>query len=127
MLRTLAIAAIAGWVGCAPCAPASAPVRAVDAGLARVARQALRRFQAAAAVDICVASVRVREGAEAQVRASDPTGLVSLEIDLLALPSGAATVTATPGETWYFQAWHRDVVGGLAASNLTGAIETTLQ
>jgi hypothetical protein len=32
-----------------------------------------------------------------------------------------------PGETWYFQAWHRDLVGGTATTNFTDGLEVTFQ
>jgi len=49
-----------------------------------------------------------------------PTG--SLCIDLTDIPTSPPT-TARPGETWYFQCWHRD--GG--SSNFTDAVAIPLQ
>ena len=39
--------------------------------------------------------------------------------DLLALPQGMSTVGVQPGDTWFFQVWHRDVQ---ATSNFTQAL-----
>jgi hypothetical protein len=39
--------------------------------------------------------------------------------DLGALPQPAGAVAVLPGETWHFQVWHRDSVGGAATSNFT--------
>ncbi|MEM6673930.1 MAG: hypothetical protein AAF726_13885 [Planctomycetota bacterium] len=38
----------------------------------------------------------------------------------IAQPTGS--VSAIAGETWYFQSWHRDAVGGSATSNFTNAV-----
>ncbi len=47
-----------------------------------------------------------------QVLQASPSGSFSLDIDLTALPTTNAFVAATPGETWHFQAWHRDTPSG---------------
>ena len=44
-----------------------------------------------------------------------------LAVDLGALPSPTGPVAVQPGETWRFQAWFRDAVGGAATSNFTDA------
>lgn len=41
----------------------------------------------------------------------------------IAQPTG--TVSASSGQTWHFQAWHRDAVGGTATSNFTNAVAVT--
>lgn len=56
-----------------------------------------------------------------QLGFADAAGLRSLEVDPTAFPQGAGTISAQPGETWVFQAWHRDVIGGTATSNFTDA------
>lgn len=58
-----------------------------------------------------------------QVVFSDGMGQVSLDVNLQQLPQGIGTVSAQPGETWYFQLWHRDRVGMVATANLSEAIE----
>lgn len=45
-------------------------------------------------------------------------------IDTLALP-GNPPAAALPGQTWYFQAWFRDQVGGIATSNFSDAVAIT--
>lgn len=58
---------------------------------------------------------------QTQIRNSGPVGFFSLLIDTNAIPQGSVTVPALPGETWFFQAWYRDVdpITLLATSNFT--------
>ena len=44
-----------------------------------------------------------------------------LSIDLSAMPMNPPTAVQ-PGETWNFQAWYRDQVGGQPTSNFTDAV-----
>ncbi len=60
-----------------------------------------------------------------QVRMTNGAGLAALPLDLSNIPNGPGTVAVGPGDTWYFQAWHRDFVAGSATSNLTGAVSVT--
>ena len=57
------------------------------------------------------------------VASSSATGEVEIDIDLAAMPvaSPPFTIAVGPGETWYFQWWHRDVVTGPTA-NLSNAV-----
>ena len=53
---------------------------------------------------------------------TDPSGRAQINVDLSALPIGSgAGMSVLAGETWYFQAWHRDdpASGG---ANLTNAL-----
>jgi hypothetical protein len=43
-------------------------------------------------------------------------------LNLTQTPSPTGFVAIAPGETWHFQTWHRDSVGGLPASNFTNAL-----
>ncbi len=45
--------------------------------------------------------------------------------DPRALPQGMGTYAVQSGQTWCFQAWHRDVNHGGATSNLTNAVAVT--
>ncbi|MEZ6015614.1 MAG: hypothetical protein R3F49_10900 [Planctomycetota bacterium] len=54
-------------------------------------------------------------------------GFRDLRLDLMSTPQPAATVSIVAGETWYFQAWFRDVQAGLATSNLTPAVGLTFR
>jgi hypothetical protein len=54
------------------------------------------------------------------------TGTAFQVVDLSAIPTNAGPATAVPGDTYYFQFWHRDFIGS-SSSNLTGAVSISLQ
>lgn len=56
------------------------------------------------------------------LRTSSTSGNVDLRVDLSAQPRPAGAVSVMAGETWHYQAWYRDAVGGSAVSNLTDAV-----
>ena len=53
-------------------------------------------------------------------------GAGALRVDLSALPSPTGAVAALPGQTWSFQAWHRDAQPG-PTSNFTPAVSLLVQ
>ena len=55
--------------------------------------------------------------------AASALSAATLDIALAAMPvaSPPFTIAVGPGETWYFQWWHRDVVTGPTA-NLSNAV-----
>lgn len=58
-----------------------------------------------------------------QVRNSGTSGQIFTTITPTSLPQPTGFVSAAPGQTWYFQYWHRDVTGGGAASfNFSSAV-----
>ena len=59
-------------------------------------------------------------------RYAGPSG-ISLAIDLTQLPQPTGPVTALPGESWNFTAWHRDTSGMGATSNFTDGLAVTFQ
>ena len=52
-------------------------------------------------------------------------GELRVTADLGALPQGPTSAGVQAGETWVFQAWHRDAMGGTVTSNLTDAVSLT--
>jgi len=58
-----------------------------------------------------------------QIQSTGPAGSFSIRADLTAFPSPAANIAVTAGESWHFQAWHRDSVSGVATSNFTVGLE----
>ncbi len=54
-------------------------------------------------------------------------GTIVFKPDLEAMPQLNGFVPAMAGETWTFQAWHRDVVGGAVTNNFTTAVAVTLR
>ncbi|MEM6672697.1 MAG: hypothetical protein AAF726_07615 [Planctomycetota bacterium] len=54
-------------------------------------------------------------------------GAGATTVDLSALPQPTGSVAGLPGQTWFFQAWYRDSIGGTPTSNFTDAIGVTLR
>lgn len=61
----------------------------------------------------------------AQIFDSGTSGADVTVIDLTQLPTPTGFVSVGAGETWNFQAWHRDVVGGSQTSNFTLPVSVT--
>ena len=76
--------------------------------------------------DLCVAGSIGRFLAPGQVSSSGTAGTLTLTVDLTALPTPTGPVAAQPGETWNFQAWHRDANPG-PTSNFTDAVAIRLR
>ena len=62
-----------------------------------------------------------------QILNSGAAGEFSLTIDLTAVPQPTGAVSAAAGESWCFQAWHRDQAIFFATSNFTDGVRLTLQ
>jgi hypothetical protein len=58
---------------------------------------------------------------------TNATGNRVQSVDLGAIPTHVGTAAALPGDTYYFQFWHRDSLGGVATSNLTSAISVLFE
>jgi hypothetical protein len=74
---------------------------------------------------LCLGGAIGRYVGPGQVMSSGTMGSFSLALDLTATPQPVGSVAVQPGETWNFQAWHRDTIGGVATSNFTDAISVT--
>ncbi|MEL6713164.1 MAG: hypothetical protein AAFP86_05285, partial [Planctomycetota bacterium] len=59
-----------------------------------------------------------RFNAPGQILSSGTEGRFELAVDTSQIPQGIAFETIAAGDTWYFQAWHRDVGVGVE-SNLS--------
>jgi len=57
-----------------------------------------------------------------QIRNSGATGMYSLQVNLTQTPTPQGPVAVSAGETWNFQWWYRDAVGGAATSNFTDGL-----
>ncbi len=77
---------------------------------------------AGSAGNLCVAGDIGRYVGAGQIQTSGMTGSFSLAVDLTMTPQPTGLVAIVAGETWNFQAWHRDMVGGAATSNFTDGI-----
>jgi hypothetical protein len=62
-----------------------------------------------------------------QIQNSGATGSFDLLLDLTQTPTPTGFVSVAAGETWNYQAWHRDSVGGSAVSNFTDGLSATFQ
>jgi len=61
-----------------------------------------------------------------QVMNSGATGSINLPVNLSALPTPTGPVAGAVGQTWNFQCWYRDSVGGTATSNFSNGLAVTL-
>ncbi|MEM6671453.1 MAG: hypothetical protein AAF726_01335 [Planctomycetota bacterium] len=59
---------------------------------------------------------------------SGDAGTFSRRVDLTRVPTQHATIAAAPGETWWFQVWHRDAgPGGVATSTFGDPVAVALR
>lgn len=70
---------------------------------------------------LCLGSSIGRFAGPGEIRIADGLGFASLQLDLSSIPEGATTAAILPGDTWHFQAWHREPPTAVRPSNLTGA------
>jgi len=75
---------------------------------------------------ICVGGLLGRFDAPGQILSTGTEGAFELQVDLTSMPQGSVVASAAAGETWTFQAWHRDFTVG-PTSNLTNAVEIVWQ
>ncbi len=75
--------------------------------------------------NICLGGVIGRFFQPSQILSTGSTGEFSLQLPLASFPQGNGTVAVIAGDTWNFQAWHRDSVG--LGSNFTDGYEVQFQ
>ncbi len=73
--------------------------------------------------NICLGGVIGRFNRTGEILATGTGGTFALATDLTSIPQGNGAVSVMAGETWNFQAWHRDSVG--LGSNFTDGLEIT--
>lgn len=71
---------------------------------------------------LCLGGAIGRFTGPGQVASSGATGSITIDAMPAALPTPQGPTAALAGETWHFQAWHRDIVSGQATSNFTQAV-----
>ncbi len=76
---------------------------------------------------LCLGGPIGRYQGAGQILSSGAAGQLSLALDLTQTPTPGGLVAVQPGETWNFQLWHRDVVGGIATSNFTDGLEIAFE
>jgi len=74
---------------------------------------------------LCLGGAIGRFAAPGQIQITGAAGSFDLVLDLAALPLPSGLVAAASGESWYFQAWHRDTLAWVTSSNLTDAVGVT--
>ncbi len=79
--------------------------------------------------ELCLAGPIGRFSGPGQIQVVSTAGTAGFTLPLQALPTPTGLLVATPGETWTFQAWHRDTVTGTgsATSNFTRGFELTFR
>ncbi|MEO0662183.1 MAG: hypothetical protein AAFZ87_11645, partial [Planctomycetota bacterium] len=76
---------------------------------------------------ICVGGTIGRYDDPGQILSSGPSGAFSLQLDLASTPSTSGPVSIAAGESWYFQAWHRDAVPSGIPARFTNGIEISFR
>lgn len=75
--------------------------------------------------NLCLGSPIGRYIGPGQVQNTALSGSFSLRIDVASMPQPMGTAVVLPGETWRFQAWHRDHGAAGATSNFTTSMAIT--
>jgi hypothetical protein len=73
--------------------------------------------------NLCLGGSIGRYVGPGQIKNAGATGVISLVLDLTQTPQPMGFVSVNAGETWNYQAWTRDSVGGMATSNFTNGLE----
>lgn len=73
--------------------------------------------------NICLGGIIGRFFLPSQIVSSGAMGEISLQVPLASFPQGNGFVAVMSGDTWNFQAWHRDSVG--QGSNFTDGLQVT--
>ena len=77
--------------------------------------------------NLCLGGAIGRYVGPGQIKNSGTTGSYALRINLAQMPQPTGPVAAIAGQTWSFQSWYRDAIGGVATSNFTHGVAVTLQ
>lgn len=77
--------------------------------------------------NLCLGAPIGRYVGPGQIGNSGAAGEIALTLDLTALPQPTGFVSAMPGETWYWQLWHRDSLGGQPVSNFTNGLAVNFE
>jgi hypothetical protein len=73
--------------------------------------------------NLCLGGAIGRYVGPGQIMNTGGTGAFSLLLNLTQTPTPTGPVSVMPGQTRYFQSWHRDAVGGSATSNFTNGLQ----
>ncbi|QDV08463.1 hypothetical protein Poly30_40100 [Planctomycetes bacterium Poly30] len=73
--------------------------------------------------NLCVGGAVGRYVGPGQIKQAGLGGRIELPLDLTLVPQPNGFVSVVAGDTWNFQAWYRDAVGGSATSNFTDGLQ----
>ncbi|MEM1447802.1 MAG: hypothetical protein AAGI22_01745 [Planctomycetota bacterium] len=73
--------------------------------------------------NLCLGGAIGRFVGPGEIQNSGLSGTVQLPVDLTQVPTPTGFVSIQAGETWNFQCWFRDSVGGAATSNFSDGLE----
>jgi hypothetical protein len=76
---------------------------------------------------LCLGGAIGRYVGPGQIQNSGAAGAITFAPNLTQTPTPNGLVAIVPGETWRFQAWYRDVVGGVPTSNFSDSLAITFQ
>jgi len=71
---------------------------------------------------LCLGGAIGRYVGPGQIKNSGTQGMFNLTVNLSQTPSPTGFVQVLAGQTWNFQCWYRDAVGGVATSNFTDGL-----
>jgi len=77
--------------------------------------------------NLCLGGAIGRYVGPGQIQNSGMLGSFDLDLNLTQTPTPMGLVAVAAGDTWNYQAWYRDAVGGVATSNFTNAVSLTFQ
>jgi hypothetical protein len=77
--------------------------------------------------NLCLGGSIGRYVGPGQIQSSGQSGFIALQLDLTNMPQPAGSVAVQVGQTWSFQSWYRDSIGGSATSNFTSGVAVTFQ
>lgn len=77
--------------------------------------------------NLCLSGAIGRYVGAGQIKNSGTAGAFDLALDLTQTPTPTGLVSVAAGETWNFQAWYRDAVGGSATSNFSDGLSISFQ
>lgn len=72
--------------------------------------------------NLCLSSSIGRYVGPGEIQNTGLAGAFALTLDLMQTPQPNGLVAVTPGQTWNFQGWFRDSLGGAATSNFTDGV-----
>ena len=77
--------------------------------------------------NLCIIGSIGRYVGPGQIQSSGPAGVITLALDLTMTPTPTGEVAVQAGETWNFQAWHRDAGPVGPSSNFTNGLQLDFQ